>query len=181
MCMHYHSHRASCRRCFTRLPSPVALALEPLAHVMRPGPLCSVEYTEFIWGVAMLFDGSMAQRFDELWRSIDEDGSGSLNKSEVFEMLVTGGAVKEKKVVQLCAAACNCVQLTMVTMMMMPWWRDEGGGCHGGAHLPEAGPGHVLLPGLRGERPSPSVHCRPATLSDEACLSAGVPAWAAGG
>ena len=44
----------------------------------------TVEYTEFIWGIAMLFDGSLAQQFDRLWKSIDSDNTGTLDKYEVF-------------------------------------------------------------------------------------------------
>jgi len=42
-----------------------------------------VEYTEFIWGIAMLFDGSLAQQFDKLWKEVDSDNTGTLDKYEV--------------------------------------------------------------------------------------------------
>merc|ERR1740130_1893867 len=59
----------------------------------------TVEYTEFIWGIAMLYDGSMAQKFDKLWRVVDNDNSGTLNKQEVFHMLFDGGNVKDAVVI----------------------------------------------------------------------------------
>jgi len=58
----------------------------------------TVEYTEFIWGIAMLLDGSNAQKFDKIWKEIDEDGGGSLTRTEVQEMLAKGGAVTDELV-----------------------------------------------------------------------------------
>jgi len=61
----------------------------------------TVEYCEFIWGIAMLFNGSLAQKFDQLWQKLDTKGSGFLQEGQLYKMLVSGGNIKDEKLLRL--------------------------------------------------------------------------------
>jgi len=53
----------------------------------------TVDYCEFIWGIAMLFNGSLAQKFDELWHKLDVNCQGVLHEDQLYKMLASGGAL----------------------------------------------------------------------------------------
>lgn len=60
----------------------------------------TVEYCEFIWGIAMLFNGSLAQQFDALWRKLVTDGSG-LHEDQLYIMLRDGGCIKQPNLLRI--------------------------------------------------------------------------------
>merc|ERR1712166_232316 len=60
----------------------------------------TVEYCEFIWGIAMLYDGSLAQRYDAIWKMLDVDSSDSLHEDQLFLMIQEGGSLKDSEVIR---------------------------------------------------------------------------------
>lgn len=52
----------------------------------------TVGYCEFILGIAMLLDGPLALKFDELWQKLDVKCIGELHEAQLFKMLAHGGS-----------------------------------------------------------------------------------------